>query len=281
MTDWVASIGREHRVGEGIGWLLAGALVVGAHVGGGLWLTRMTQASGAQVVYEIDLAPVATAAPEPLPDTPPDVPMIAAPDLDTTPDEVEPDEHMQTAQDELPEFDKPDPLAEQRPDMPPQTDSPPEPPPVVEKAEAVIAPKVVPPPRPKKKKKTSRHEPAPRTAAAPEMQAATADKAATPAESKGRVSKKHKLTWEHNVNRHVAVHMVRWSNRLRAELRLVVMIMIDGAGRVGGVSIQGSTGDARADASLRSHASRLRSLPAPPDGKPHTLRVPVKLKPRG
>ena len=173
MSDWTATLGRERRVTEALGWLVAVMLAFSAHAGTGWWLTRVNQTAGIELVYEVDLAPVLTAAPMPPPVAPPDTPMLAAPDMEPVPEDDKPAEEVPVAEQAVPDFEQPEQLVEQQPDDLPRIEAPPEPmpepPPVVENAEAVLAPEASlrPPPRPKKQKKVARAEPAPRTAAAP------------------------------------------------------------------------------------------------------------------
>lgn len=286
MSDWVGSLGGSRRSAEIAGWGIAAAAVVTAHAAGGYWLLNAAPPprppAGAEMVIEIALEAAAPPAPEAEPEAIPDIPMLAAPDLPLSQDEPE----ILPEQDLIEPMVEPEHLSDMLPDELPLFEPPPEPLPepelpVIETAEAVLAPALSPkpPPRPEKKQRTTTTPPAPRNTAPAKIEATkVAEVASAPAVRSGVSAEKAEANWRSEVNARVGRHMARWANKTRQAHKLRVQIEIDGAGRVLGVQIDGSTGDAAADASLRAHAGRITGLPITPDKKSRNLRIPVTLK---
>lgn len=271
---------------EGALWGGAATVVLAAHLGGGLWASRMAQASSPPGLPDpifIELAAMPTAAapqdeveqeqveeaapePEPQPEPEPE-PDFALPDMQ----QLEPLPDMNSLFPPPPEAvvlpksarpkDRPEP---QKPEL----------------AEAPRKEKPEPDPEPKKKREKKAAEAEPSRKATTRLQAPKGERTAAPQAQAGAPSKKQLASWQSKVNATVARHMIRAQSRLsgRGAVTLKIRFNIDPSGRVSGAGLVGSTGTAKNDAVLNRQAASLPRLPAPPSGKSTTLTLPVTVK---
>lgn len=274
MSDWTTYLGRSRRMMEDLAWLVAAVvatLLIASTAALAMWFQR-DDGQGSQDVLIIDMSPLEATAvgedPGPAPqasDAAPDAP--DAPDLNDEPPTPE------TATQDVPDFEQPDlpemqDVAEQLPDT---TPPPPLPEPEVQKAE-------VEQPRPVERKKV--------------VEQKKARKAERTQEEKGRKSQAKVAQQAGGAsavgNNASASEMRKWQSRVQSILHrrvggngfgrggeVVLNISVSASGAITGVSVSGSTGDARADAKIVSRAQSAK-LPAPPDGRAQTLLLRVK-----
>lgn len=277
MSDWTTYLGRSRRMMENLAWLVAAAvatLLIASTAALAMWFQR-DEGNGSQDVMIIDMAPLEATAvgedPGPAPET-----TDASPDAPDAPDTDDEPYTPETVTEDVPEFDQPEDLpevqdvAEQLPDTTPPPPLP-EPEPVVEKAE-------VEKPRPVEKKKVAEQKKAKKADKAQEekgqkSQAQVAQKAGGASAAGGNASASEMRKWQSRVQS--ILHRRVGGNGFGKGGEVVLRINVSAGGAITGVSLSGSTGDARADAKIVSRAQSAK-LPVPPDGKAQTLSLRVK-----
>jgi protein TonB len=203
-----------------------------------------------------------------------EVPEVPQPEAETTPpDEIEetPIEEaaLETPAVEPDTFDPPKPeeapeLADPLDELPEVASTLTEPPP---------PPKKTQPPKPRKVVKA---EPTPKkpveTKAAPQKA-----QAGTEAPRKGSATAKERARWHAKVAAQLGRHLKRksWEGDRTS---LAVSLRVDGNGRITGLSLASSSGDAALDAAVIAHLNRLGKVTAPPDGLGEPLQLPVNLR---
>ncbi len=255
---------------EGALWGGAAALVLAAHLGGGLWLLHSAKAATPQGLPDpvfVDLAPMPQAA----------APLDAAESPELAAAEPEPE----------PEIDLPLPELEQVPDMntlfppPPEAvvlqkstrpkDRPEEPEPKLVKKD--------PEPKKKREKKPKAPEKQQARKATTQLQAPKAQRTAAPRAEVGTASPRQVASWQSKVNAAVARHMQRARMDDGGGAVVVsVNFTLTPSGKVAGARLVSSTGNARNDAELSRQAARMPRLPAHPSGTSINLTLPVRIQ---
>lgn len=275
--DWNAAAPAPRRPEGGYGtrWLVAGAVVLAAHLGAVYlalhWPRPAPEAAAAAMM--IDLAPMPVSAPSEVEDVSPGPQMVQAPEpLKDLPEDIEeavpPPQPVTEPLLELPDLPPPMPLSEAV--LPPQKPQ-----------EAVPEP---PPPRPqetpKPKPKATRKPPAPVTSAAPRSDAPTSSATAAPSAGAASANSMAPATWRSLLISHLNRHK-RYpgeSRTAREEGTARLRFSIDRSGRVVGASLVGTSGSSRLDAEVMAMIQRASPVPAPPPevaGSTITFTVPV------
>lgn len=260
MTDWVDHIARGRRRAEALLWLIAAAVIALVMAAGTALALRLPPAqgreTGAKQVMNIDLtalppAPYVAEVPEAAPPAPP-------PEPDPEPEklvEAEPDPKPAPVVKPAPD-PEPQPEPELKPDPKPQAKPDPKP-----------AQKPV--PKPRKKAQPSPEKPR-KTDAAPPPQKASGGAAAS---AKGSANPNAVAKWQRKVAGQMGAHMRRLQTT--RELKLELAIAVAGDGRITGVSVVRSSGDAKFDAKAVALARRKGKIAPPPSGNPVTLNIPI------
>lgn len=257
---------------DGALWGGAAVLVLSAHLGGAIWLLHTAKA----------------AAPPGLPD-PVFVELAPMPEAAAPPEEEEMPEIAEAEPEPEPVIDLPLPELEQVPDM--NTLFPPPPDAVVlQKSERPLErpekpeepePKIVEKQPEPKKREVKERAPERQEArrATTQVRAPKSDRTAAPTADAGVASPRQVASWQSRISGTVARHMkrTRLPSRRGGSVTVMVVFTVDPGGRVGGVRVNGSTGDARLDAALQRQASRMPRLAAPPSGKSTPVSLPVKI----
>lgn len=275
--EWNTATPAPRKDGPGYAtrWLLAGALVLGAHVGAAYLALHWhrAEAEPAAAAMMIDLAPMPVSAPSEVEDVTPGPQMVQAPEpVKDLPEDIEeavpPPQPVVEPLLELPELPPPPPLAEAL--LPPQ-----------KPAEAVPEP---PPPKPvekpKPKPKATRKPPAPVTSAAPRSDAPTSSATAAPSAGASSANSTAAASWRSQLISHLNRHK-RYpgeSRTAREEGTARLRFSIDRSGRVVGATLVGSSGSSRLDEEVMAMIRRASPVPAPPPdvgGSTLTFTVPV------
>ncbi|WP_029353922.1 TonB family protein [Bosea sp. 117] len=277
--------GAQHRAGETSRWLGCGVVIVALH---GAALGYITSRPPIVPMEEpaaimIELAP--------LPVAPPSEPV-----------EVAPGPQMMEAPEKVEEEVPPDPLARVE-DVPPPPPLPQveEPLPQVEESPAVNIEVPLPPPmplaldltpperkievpkeRPKPKpkpieKKKNEKPPAPRTSAAPAMDAAPSPRLAAPTAGSSSSRSMSPANWRSRLMAHLNRHK-RYPSGEDGRGRARVAFTIDRSGRVLSARLAGGSGNARFDDEAVAMVRRASPMPAPPPDIPggsFSFTVPV------
>jgi protein TonB len=293
-------------------WLVAGALVLGAHAGGAMWVSRM-QPLGTPPGVDLpailmDLAPLPV-APEAPPEELPSAPQLM---------EAQPEPVAEPIREPPPPDPSPEPTVEPAPQplaapvvepLPPPPEPmveppPPTPEPVIEVPLPVMPPPPdftaflppprpepprIEPPRPRVERRVERPQsrrPDPPRPRPPQREAAAPPRAAAPAAAAAAPSQAPAAP---------LVSVASWRGTLVAHLNrfkrfppggssgvATVAFSIDRAGRVTSASLARSSGDAALDAEAVSMVRRASPVPAPPaevGGSSISLTVPVRFNP--
>ncbi|MFZ0097889.1 MAG: TonB family protein [Gemmobacter sp.] len=271
MTDWADHMLRGRRWVDAVLWTLCAAIIAMCLAAGtafAMWLDlRAGQDQALEDAVLIDLAslPATTALAE--------VPEVPQPEAETIP----PDEIEDAS------FEEP---APETPKVEPDTFEPPEPaeaPALADPQDALpqvasTLPEPTPPPKKPtpRPKKVAKAEPAPKkpveTKAAPQKA-----QAGTEAARKGSANAKERARWHAKVAAQLGRHLKRksWEGDRTS---LAVSLRVDGNGRITGLSLASSSGDAALDAAVIAHLNRLGKVTAPPDGLGEPLQLPVNLR---
>lgn len=267
-------------------WGTAALVVLGAHLGGALWLMHRAEAAAPPGIPEpvfVELAPMPTAA-APLDEA--ETPEIteAAPEPEPEPEpKPEPEPVPEIALDEpLPELEPvpdmnslfpppPDAVVLQKSERPKDRPEPkePEPEPKIVKKQ----------PEQKKKEKAPDEQEARKASTA--VRAQQAERSAAPSQG-AQVSPRQEASWQSKLQAAVGRHM----NRTRipgargGDVRVTVAFTVTGSGGVTGARLVGSTGDGNLDAALSRQVSRLNRLPPHPSGKNIPITLPVLIQHR-
>lgn len=271
---------------EGALWGTAALVVLGAHLGGALWLMHRAEAAAPPGISEpvfVELAPMPTAAapldeaetpeiteaaPEPTPEPPPEpepepLPEVA---LEQPLPELEPVPDMSSLFPPPPEA-----VVLQKSDRPKDRPEPKEPEPV-----AKVVKK-----QPEQKKKDKAPEVQEAREASTTVRAQKADRSAAPAQG-AQVSPRQEASWQSKLQSAVGRHM----NRTRipgargGDVRVTVAFTVTGSGGVTGARLVGTTGDSNRDAALSRQVSRLTRLPPHPSGQNVPITLPVLIQQR-
>lgn len=259
---------------DGALWGSAAVLVLAAHLGGAMWILHTAKA----------------AAPPGLPD-PVFVELAPMPQAAAPPEEEEMPELAEAEPEPEPEpvIDLPLPELEQIPDM--NTLFPPPPDAVVlQKSERPLErpekpqepePKIVEKQPEPKKREVKERAPEKQEArkATTQVRAPKSDRTAAPTSDAGVASPRQVASWQSRISGTVARHMkrTRLPSRRGGSVTVMVVFTVDPGGRVGGVRVNGSTGDAKLDAALQRQAARLPKLAPPPTGKSTPVTLPVRI----
>ncbi len=276
-TDWTAAppARREGASLYASRWLLAGVVVLGAHVGAAYvalhWPRGEPEPAAAAMM--IDLAPMPVSAPSEVEDVTPGPQMVQAPEpVKDLPEDMEeavpPPQPVAEPLLELPDLPPPPPLAEALlpPQKPAEAEPQPTPPKPVEK--------------PKPKPKASAKPAAPVTSAAPRSDAPTASATAAPSAGASSANSAAAASWRSQLISHLNRHK-RYpgeSRTAREEGTARLRFSIDRSGRVVGASLVGSSGSPRLDEEVMDMIRRASPVPAPPPdvtGSTLTFTVPV------
>lgn len=267
--------GPRDRLREGGGWLVCGALVLVVHGGALAYMLReppiVAAEEPAAIMIELAEMPVAPEA-EPT-EAPPGPEMMEAPDK--IEEEVPPDP-LAEAEDVPP----PEPMPEQEDPLPEVAESPapdievPLPPPPPLAAELTPPEKKPDPPkeRPKPKPKPKQREksdkpPAPRTAAAPALDAARSDRIAAPSAGATSSSSRSPANWRSRLMGHLN-RFKRFPAGENGTGKARVAFAINRSGQVLGVRLVGSSGNASFDQEAVAMVRRASPVPPPPPDVP-------------
>jgi protein TonB len=274
-----------HRLREAGVWLGCGAVVLAVHGGAlGYMLTDPPPVmieEPAAIMIELAEMPVAPAA---------------------EPTELPPGPQMVEAQEKVEEETPPDPLAEEVEDTPPPEPLPPEepipevaespakdievplppPPPLVQEIpppeEKPEPPKEQPKPKPKpKREKKSDLPPAPRTSAAPAIDAQNAERIAAPTAGAATSNSRVPANWRSRLMAHLNRHK-RYPGGESASGKARVAFSINRAGQVLSARLAGSSGNPRFDEEAVAMVRRASPVPPPPPevaGGTISFTVPV------
>ncbi|MFT0861533.1 energy transducer TonB [Ancylobacter sp. G4_0304] len=266
--------GTRHRTVEACAWLGCGAVVLAVHGGVLAYLLAAPPVVAAEepaaIMIELAELPVAPAA-DPT-EAPPGPQMMEAPEK--VEEEVPPDPLAEEVEDTPP----PEPLPEQEP-VPEVAESPapdievplPPPPPLAseltppEKKPEPPKERPKPKPRPKKQEKSDK-PPAPRTSAAPSLNAPPSDRVAAPSSGASSSNSRTAANWRSRLMGHLNRHK-RYPAEARAaghQGRPRVAFSIDRSGRVLSVRLVGSSGNASLDAEAVEMIRRASPVPPPP-----------------
>lgn len=268
-----------HRLREAGVWLACGAVVLVVHGGAlGYMLTdppMVMAEEPAAIMIELAEMPVAPAA-EPI-ELPPGPQMVEA--QEKVEEEVPPDPLAEEVDDTPP----PEPLPEEEP-VPEVSESPaedievplPPPPPLAQ--EKPEPPKERPKPKPKpKKKEKSDLPPAPRTSAAPSIQAQNSDRIAAPTAGAATSNSRAPANWRSRLMAHLNRHK-RYPSGESGAGKARVAFSINRAGQVLSARLAGSSGNPRFDEEAVAMVRRASPVPPPPPevaGGTITFTVPV------
>lgn len=278
----------QERAGEMSRWLGCGVLILGLHgaVFGYMRAHPAIVAMEEPAAIMIELAPLPVAPPSEPVEVAPGPQMMEAPE--ETPEEIPPDP-LARVEDApppppLPEIEEPLPQVDAAPvenievPLPPPMPlsaelTPPEP--KIEKPKERPKPK----PRPKEKEKSEK-PPAPRTSAAPAMDAAPAPRLAAPTAGSSSSRSMTPANWRSRLMAHLNRHK-RYPGDARArgeQGRPRVAFTIDRGGRVLSARLVGGSGSASLDAEAVAMVRRASPVPAPPPDMPggsFSFTVPV------
>lgn len=275
---------RGHRLREASGWLVCGAVVLAVHGGAlGYMLAEppvVAAEEPAAIMIELAEMPVAPEA-EPV-DLPPGPQMMEAPEeveQDVPPDPLAKEEDVPP----------PEPLPEQEP-VPDVAESPapdievplPPPPPLASELtppeKKPDPPKARPKPKPKpKEREKSEKPPAPRTSAAPSIDAARSNRIAAPTAGASTSSSRAPANWRSRLMAHLNRHK-RYPGGENGSGKARVAFSIDRSGRVLSARLAGSSGNPSFDAEAVAMVRRASPVPPPPPevgGGTITFTVPV------
>ncbi|GLK69963.1 TonB family protein [Ancylobacter dichloromethanicus] len=274
-----------HRLREASGWLACGAIVLAVHGGAlGYILSEppiVAAEEPAAIMIELAEMPVAPAA-EPV-ELPPGPQMVEA--QEKVEEEVPPDPLAEEVEDTPP----PEPVPEEEP-VPEVPESPakdievplPPPPPLAQEIpppeEKPDPPKERPKPKPKpKKKEKSDLPPAPRTSAAPSIEAQRSDRIAAPTAGAATSNSRAPANWRSRLMAHLNRHK-RYPSGESGAGKARVAFSINRSGRVLSARLVGSSGNASFDREAVAMVRRASPVPAPPPevgGGTISFTVPV------
>lgn len=289
--------GRDRRAVEAASWGAAGFLVLGLHVGAGMWL--LAERSAAEIVMPppvaimVEFAPEAIAEvtetqdiaadalasaesqsrePEPVEEvveetTPPPEEAVAEPEPAASPLEETPLPVREDAEVQLPATE-PKPIADKKPaEVQPQAATP--------------APKPVEPDKPEPEE-PAEIQPPPSPASASAVQAKAkakakvleADRTAAPLSNAGIVSAEAVATWQSQLQAHLERHKrnVKGAGRGIAS----VSFSLDGDGNVLSARLAKSSGIDSLDEEAVAMVERASPVPPPPPGMKRNITVPVR-----
>ena len=295
--------------GDALRWGTAGAVILAAHIGGGVWGSAALQRSAQMQLpapISVDLLPEEPPAPAPAPDEDP------APEAEAEPADPAPEPPPEEETAEAPAEDAP--AEEPVPDfeVPPLTPLPP----VTEFAELLPDSALLlassdrpktrpvrrePEPEPQVTRREERREPPkeqarqePRRERAPAKAEATQrTQRSAPAQGTARqqqgsaqgqpregagASKQQMDSWSKRIGSRVASHMQRTripgGGRGSVTINVSVSIAANGAASA---RLASSTGNAQVDAALVRQAGRMPRMPAPPNGKGASFVLPIRI----
>ncbi|WP_347267654.1 energy transducer TonB [Paracoccus sp. (in: a-proteobacteria)] len=269
-------------------WGGAATLALAAHLGGAFWVMQRAQApalAGLPEPVYVELAPAPTAAaPQAAQDS--EAMPEAAPQPEPEPEpqpEPEPEPEPEIA---LPPMQQLEPLPDMNSLFPPPPEAvalpkavrPPERPEPPQEKLAETPRKDRPKPEKREKKPKAPEEQAARQATT-RLRAPQGERSATPQAQAGQPSPRQEASWKQKISRIVARHMLRTRIAGRGgSVVVAVSFSVDPSGRVTGVRVNGSTGDARNDSALQRQASRMPRLPAPPSGRSSAVELPIRIE---
>jgi len=275
---------RRQRMVESAGWAGCGVLVLAVH--------------GAALGYMLSEPPIVAA------DEPAAI-MIELAELPVAPEaepsEAPPGPQMMEAPEEVEEEVPPDPLAEVEDTPPPEPEIEQEPVPEVAESPAPdievplpppppLAAELTPPekkpdppkerpkpkPKPKKKEKNEK-PPAPRTSAAPSLDAARADRVAAPSAGASSSNSRAPANWRSRLMAHLNRHK-RYPSGENASGKARVAFAINRSGAVISARLVGSSGNSAFDQEAVAMVRRASPVPPPPPEVPGgtiSFTVPV------
>ncbi|TCK31355.1 outer membrane transport energization protein TonB [Ancylobacter aquaticus] len=274
-----------HRLREASGWVVCGAVVLAVHGGAlGYMLTDppiVAAEEPAAIMIELAEMPVAPAA-EPV-ELPPGPQMVEAPEevQEETPPDPLAEEVEDTPPPEPPPVEEPVPEVSESPaetievPLPPRPPEPSEIPPPEKKPDP---PKERPKPKPKPKEREKNNKPpAPRTSAAPSVQARDADRIAAPTSGASSSASRAPANWRSRLMAHLNRHK-RYPGGEGGGGRAMVAFSINRSGQVLSAQLARSSGNPRFDEEAVAMLRRASPLPAPPPevgGSTIRFTVPV------
>ncbi|QFR31779.1 energy transducer TonB [Ancylobacter sp. TS-1] len=284
MSLLLLKAGRGHRLREAAAWAVCGIVVLAVHGGALAYMLSppplVAAEEPAAIMIELAEMPVAPEA-EPV-DLPPGPQMVEAPEK--IEEEVPPDPLAK--EEDVP---PPEPLPEQEP-IPEVAESPapdievplPPPPPLASELtppeKKPDPPKERPKPKPKpKEREKSEKPPAPRTTAAPSLNATASDRIAAPSAGASTANSRAPANWRSRLMAHLNRHK-RYPAGESGQGRARVAFTINRSGQVLAARLAGSSGNANFDAEAVAMVRRASPVPPPPAEVPGgtiSFTVPV------
>lgn len=262
---------------DGAIWGVAGAAVLAGHLGLGALLSRVMVVGAIPgmpdaVYIDMEAMPAQGDALDTTPDTE---------DIESEDQLPEPEPEPEPDPEDVPPPDfVPPPLTE----LPPLTDFPVSEPEVALPQVSDVRP-IARPDRPEPERKVERKKPKVEKKKKPQQQAMKSgrrgerDGSRTKARS-GQgdgASKAQVASWQSQVNSRIGRHMRRTRVQGRGTQITITMNIHISANGSASAQLVSSSGNTRMDAALRRQAARLPRLPAPPDGQPVRLTLPVRI----
>ncbi|MBS7541955.1 energy transducer TonB family protein [Ancylobacter oerskovii] len=261
------------RVARAGCWVGCGVLVLGAHGGALAYLLSAPPPVPLQepAAIMIELAEVPVAPPSEPVDVAPGPQMVEAPK--EVEEEVKPDEQPEEEVEPPP----PEPIKQEEP-LPEVTESPapdievPLPPPAplaseLTPPEKKIEPKKEPPKKKPKPREKNEKPPAPRTSAAPQMQAENSERIAAPTAGAANARSMTPANWRSRLMAHLNRHK-RYPTGESGSGKARVAFTINRAGQVLSARLVGSSGNSRFDEEAVAMVRRASPVPAPPPEVP-------------
>lgn len=272
MTDWAEHLSRGRRWVETLLWTLAAAVVALAVAAGAALAVWLDLRAGQQdaleeaVLIDLNTLPPAQALAE--------VPEVPQPEAEVTPpEEIDPPDEVEEI---TPKLTEAEPAITPDEIEPPQMEDPPE---ELPQVASTLPEPPPPPPKPKREVKPEpKREPKPAKVAEAKPPAPAPQKASAPvAARKGAATADARARWRSKAVSQVSGYLKRKSYNSSAG-SLVVSFRVDGGGRISGVSLRSSSGDAAVDAAVVARIRQLGKVTPPPDGKPEPFKFRFDLK---
>lgn len=281
--------GPRRRTGEACAWLGCGAVILAIHGGVLAYMLRpepiIAAEEPAAIMIELAEMPVAPEA-EPS-EAPPGPQMMEA--EEKVEEEVPPDplakEEEVPPPDPLPQPEEPLPEVAESPAPDIEVPLPPPPPPLPPELEQPEKkpepPKERPKPKPKPKEKSDK-PPAPRTSAAPSINAPPSDRIAAPSAGASSANSRAPANWRSRLMGHLNRHK-RYPASESSSGKARVAFSINRSGQVLGARLVGSSGNSAFDEEAVAMVRRASPVPPPPPEVPGAtinFTVPVDFSKR-
>lgn len=278
------------RIGDVVGWGVAGAVVLAAHIAAASMLMRSeaSQIAGLPDPVYVDLAPMPEAA-APLDEVETEEMAETKPELDPEP-EPEPEPEEEIAEFTPPPLPELEPLPDLSTLIPPPEDAV-----VLTRSERPRErpDRTEPEPEPEREREVAKkEEPKKERRRQPEQQqqerrtrvdAQQSQRTAAPRANAGNAPTQRQVaSWQSQIATRVARHMrrTRLPGNVRGNLNVTVAFTITAGGQITGVRVLSATGDPRVDQAINRQASRLPSMPPPPGGTSRPFEIPVVVQGR-